>query len=260
MWRPATLLPALLCLSTEACVGFKLFAHSRREFISLAFAGALVGSPQAAFSADTIKLAGIEYTPAAMILQMAENTASMEGILRQSAKEAAELTERQRDERGATNMGPGVIGRADMMQSIDVMIKNSQLTTISGGSEAASTLMVVKVIANTGKGPLSADEYELMAKQYSVAREDLRRAFEAMAPDAQAKGKDIVRGLREKDAARMRQLSDEDEKLRRLRAKIAEDEAAAAQAAPPKKKTLAELEAAQAGFNKKQPVVSLYAQ
>ena len=54
-----------------------------------------------------------------------------------SAEEAAQLTEAERDQRGATNRGPGVIGRADMMQSIDVMIKNSQLQTISGGGEAA---------------------------------------------------------------------------------------------------------------------------
>ena len=183
-----------------------------------------------------------------MLLQMAENTASMEGILRQSAKEAASLTERQRDERGASNAGPGVITRIDMASSIDVMIKNSQLTSITGGNEAASTLRVVQVIAKTGKGNLSADDYELMAKQYAAAREDLRRAFEAMPPEAQANGKAFVRELRAKDMARMREMRDEEENVQRLRAKIsAEDVATAQAAAPPKKKTLAELEAAQAG-------------
>ena len=35
---------------------------------------------------ESIKLGGDEYTPAAMILQMAEQTAAMEGIMRASAK------------------------------------------------------------------------------------------------------------------------------------------------------------------------------
>ena len=69
-----------------------------------------------------------------------------------------------------------------------------------------------------------------------------------MPPEAQAEGKAIVRGLAAKDAARMREYDDEEEKLRLLRAKIkAEDEARAGGAEPPRpKKTLAELEAANA--------------
>ena len=180
-----------------------------------------------------------------MLLMMADNAASMEGIVRQSSKDvAAGLTEEQRDERGATNQGPGVIGRTDMIKSIDVMISNSQLTTIPGGTEASSTLRGIQAVAKSGKGSLSADEYELIAKQYAAAREDLRRAFEAMSPEAQAEGKAFVRGLRVKDELAMRKMEDEEEKLRQVRAKIkAEDEQLAA--APPRKKTLAELEAAQ---------------
>ena len=65
-----------------------------------------------------------------------------------------------------------------------------------------------------------------------------------MPPEAQAEGKALVRGLRAQDEARMRDMSAEEEKLRILRAKIkAEDQSAEA---PKKKKTLAELEAAQA--------------
>ena len=80
-----------------------------------------------------------------------------------------------------------------------------------------------------------------------VGLEDLRRAFEAMPPEAQAEGKAFVRGLRAKDEGRMREMSDEEEKLRVLRAKIkAEDEARGGLEPPKKKKTLAELEDAQA--------------
>lgn len=224
--------------------------------------GVVAGSPQAALAEErTIKLLGTEYSPASMLLQMAENTASMEGIMRQSAKEmAAQLTEAQRDERGATNLGPGVIGRADMTQSIDVMLKNSQLSTIPGGTDASSTLRGIQAIANAGKGSITADEYELMAKQYAAAREDLRRAFEAMTPEAQAEGKSFVRVLRAKDELRMRQMEGEEEELRLVRAKIkAENERAAAAAPPPKKKTLAELEAAQSKSFGQAPKASLYA-
>jgi len=268
LWRAITLL-ALAETGDALTLGWTkgarptAFSHRRTFLRGLGIAVAVSGCPQTAFAAEerTIKLAGITYTPAAMILQMAEQTASMEGIMRQSAKEVeAKLTEQQRDERGANNLGPGVIGRGDMIGSIDVMIKNSQIASIPGGGEAASTLRAIQVVAKTGKGPLSGDEYELMAKQYAAAREDLRRAFEAMTPEAQAEGKVIVRGVAKQDAARMKQTNDDEEALRRLRAKIkAENEAAVAE--PPRKKTLAELEAAQERFSKeqKQPVVSLYA-
>ena len=246
----------------------------RRDFIgvtSILAAAAIVGCPQAALAADErkIRLAGIEYTPAAMVLQMAEQTASMEGIVRQSAKEMVELklTEQQRDERGAKNLGPGVVRREDMLRSIDVMIKNSQLTSIPGGEDAAATLRGIQIIANAGQGALSADEYEQMAKQYSNAREDLSRAFQAMGPEAQAEGKAFIRGIRLRDEQRMKQMEDEEEKLRLLRVKMQADAEALARgqvAAPqmPRKKTLAELEAAQNkafGEGKQQPVMSLYA-
>ena len=157
-----------------------------------------------------------------------------------------------------------MIGRADMVKSIDVMIANSQLASIPGGSEAASTLRGVQVVAKAGTGSLSAAEYELMANQYAAAREDLRRAFQAMSAGAQAEGKAFVRGLRAKDEARMQEMNDEEERLRRVRAKIQAEAAASAaarEAGPPrKKKTLAELEAEQSAFGKqKQPVLSLYA-
>ena len=158
---------AALSLLHGLAGGLKL-GVPRRQFIQLGVAAGCgaIACPQAALSADEIKLAGISFTPAAMLLQMAEQTASMEGIMRQSAKEInAQFTEQQRDERGANNLGPGVIGRVDMVKSIDVMITNSKISTIPGGSEAASTLRGIQVVAKTGSGALTADEYELMAKQ-----------------------------------------------------------------------------------------------
>ena len=123
-----------------------------------------------------------------------------------------------------------------MLKSIDIMIKNSKLeTNIPGGEEVAATMRGVQAIAKAGKGPLSADEFAFMATQYSAARDDLRRLFEAMGPEEQAEGKAIVRGIRAKDEARLRIMeaanAEEEEKLRAARARLKEQ--AAARPAPP---------------------------
>ena len=90
--------------------------------------------------AATIELAGVTYTKAAMILQMAEQTSSMEGIMKQSALEMETLTEGQREARGGRGEGPGVIARGDMTKSVNIMIANSQLESLPNGREAAATL------------------------------------------------------------------------------------------------------------------------
>ena len=177
--------------------------------------------PPAAFATEkAIDVLGFAYTPTAMVLQLAEQTASMEGIMRESAKEAETMTLEQRDQAGGNAMGPGVIGRGDMIQSVDVMIKNSQLeTSIPNGRDAAATLRGIQIIARGRKGELSKDEYVLMAAVYSATRDELRKLFEASTPEERAEGKAIVRKLAAKDNERMRAMEEEEQKLRALRAK-----------------------------------------
>lgn len=235
----------------------KLNMPSRRQFIGATSAIFSQALPAAASAKDTIELAGISFTPAAMVLQMAEQTAAMEGIMRQSAKDMETLTAQQRDEAAARNEGPGVIGRGDMYKSVDVMIANSKLESLPNGREAAQTLRGIQLACKLGKGPLAQDEYVGMANQYKAAREELRRGFESMSREEQAEGKAIIRGVQMRDQAMVKKYEEEAEKLQLARARIAEEPEA-----PPKRtKTLKELEEAQAaafGKEARQPTLSLY--
>jgi hypothetical protein len=55
-------------------------------------------------------------------------------------------------------------GRADIAQSVDVLIRNSNLAAIPNTSEAVGKLRNVQFIVNVGKGPLSGDEYLSLAR------------------------------------------------------------------------------------------------
>lgn len=156
-------------------------------------------------SKSNIELAGATYTPAAMILQMAEQTASMEGMMRASASEMTTKSKPERILAGSKGLGPGVVAREDLVKSADVMITNSKIVTIAPA--AAVTLAGVKRVANGGKGDMTKEEYLQVATQYSAAREDLRRAFETMTEEDQVKGKGIMRSMRAKDEERMRAMN-----------------------------------------------------
>lgn len=199
--------PAPFPCATHSHASIGGIGRRRCAGLGIAVAAIAVGSsPQEVLAAATateepkIKLAGASYTQAAMLLEIAQSTASMEGMLRQSSKDIADkMTQQERYEAGATSGGPGIISRGDMIKSIDVMIANSQLVSIPGGSKAVANLRGVQAIAKKGKGALAGKEYNLMAKQYAAALEDLRRAFEAMSPQAQAEGKAFIVGLRAKN-------------------------------------------------------------
>ena len=237
-------------------------ALRRRELLGASIA--LTVAPFAACAkGQTIQLGGYAFTPAAMLVQMAEQTASMEGIMRQSAKEMETMTLQQRDEAGATNQGPGVIGRGDMIKSVDVMITNSKLETLPNGEETAMTLRAIQFTAKLGKGPLERDEYLIMARQYAAAREEMRRGFESLTPEEQAEGKAFAREIRARDEARMKEMQQEEERVKLARARIAEENARrGATTELPRKKTLKELEELQqATFGKQPPpMISLYGQ
>jgi len=163
-------------------------------------------SSNAPTNSNNIELAGITYTPAAMMLQMAEQTASMEGIMRESAKETKTKTKPQRIEAGSKGEGPGVVARGDLVQSTDVMIRNSRIAEIA--PVAAMTLRGIPRIVDGGKGDMTIDDYLAVAKQYEAAREDIRRAFEGMSVEEQMVGKSIVRKLRAKDESQLEMQRD----------------------------------------------------
>ncbi len=163
--------------------------------------------PAPSSNSGVIELAGIQYTPAAMILQMAEQTASMEGMMKASASEImAKKSRQERIEGGSKGTGPGVVTRGDLSQSVGVMVKNSKIATIA--PQAAITLQGIPEYLSS-KSPtsdMSFDEYLTVAKKYEQAREDLRVVFEKMSEQDQTEGKQIVRAIRKRDMERMTEM------------------------------------------------------
>jgi hypothetical protein len=151
-----------------------------------------------------IELAGVQYTPAAMMLQLAEQTASMEGMMRASAADVqTQKSRKERVEAGSQGTGPGVVMRGDLTQSVSILTKNSQIAKIC--PKAAFTLQTIPEYLGQ-KSPttdMTFDEYLTVAKKYEAAREDLRVAFEALPEDDQQEGRQIVRAIRRRDLERM---------------------------------------------------------
>jgi len=229
---------------------------SRRAMLGAAAATIPISLPWRAAAAEQ----PLPLPQSAIVLQVAENTAAMQGMMVQSAKDAETLTVQQRIEAGRRP-----INRGEIAASIDVIIKNSKISALPNGGDAADMLRGVKIIAAVGQGELSGDEYKAMARQYERARDELKKVFDALPADQQAEGKAIVGKLQAADDARVREFEEEEERVRAVRARIAEENSKQPVAGEPRrKKTLAELEAAQAAsFGKQQqqqPVVSLYAQ
>jgi hypothetical protein len=254
----------------RATVGTALEAMRRRSFVGgAAFSLLTAGPPLPAFAgvdvsglrvegqaaaptgsstgddkSNTIVLAGISFTPAAMILQLAEQTASMEGMMKESAKEMTTLglSRSERERQGSIGEGPGVISRADLVKSVDLMVQNSKMSTIAPAAAVTLTaiprLMKQQPPANgndnngggigigigigigkgsgSGDSDLSAEEYLAVGRVYEAAREDLRKAFEAMSDEEKDGGRKIVRAIRAKDEARRREMEEKEmEELRR---------------------------------------------
>jgi len=153
---------------------------------------------------QTIELAGISYTPAAMILQMAEQTASMEGMMRANINDIQSgKSTKERIELGNKGQGPGVIRRQDLTRSIQIMITNSKLSLIAPKAVPILEGIPIFLNQNNGSAEMSSMEYQIIASKYEATREELRKTFEQMPPDVQQEGKQIVRAIRGKDMERM---------------------------------------------------------
>ena len=83
----------------------------------------------------------------------------------------------------------------------------------------------------------------IMAKQYARARGEFEKTFNALPEAEQDEGRRVIRKMQAVLDARKQALAQEQEKLRLARASIAAEQDMQ-QAEPPRKKTLAELEAA----------------
>ena len=157
-------------------------------------------------------------------------------------------------------VGPPIT-REEISYSVNVLLQSSRLETIPNGSEAADTLRGVKSIAGGGTREITRDEFVSIARQYALARDELEKTFAALSEDQQEEGRRVVRKMQAALDERKQGLADEKEKLRVARARLADDDQQQA-GEPRRKKTLAELEAAQATMFDKQPQAasSLYAQ
>ena len=162
---------------------------------------------------------------------------------------------------GNAMVGEPPITREEINYSVNVLLQSSRLDTMTNAVEAADTLRGVKAIAGTSTREITRDEFTSMAKQYSRARDEFEKTFFALPEDQQEEGRKVIRKMQAVLDARKQALEEEKEKLRAVRASIADDNDQQQVAEPRRQKTLAELEAAQASFGKQsQPVMSLYAQ
>ena len=147
-------------------------------------------------------------------------------------------------------VGPPIT-REEISYSVNVLLQTSRLDTMPDASEAADTLRGVKIIAGVDKNEITRDEFVSMAKQYARARDEIDKTFNALSEDQQEEGRRVIRKMqavlderKEKQA-----LAQEKEKLRVARARIADEQDQQPAAEPARrKKTLAELEAAQASL------------
>ena len=101
--------------------------------------------------------------PGVIVLQLAENSAAMQGIMAQAAKDLDELTVQQR-----MKAGRPPLRRGELEASIDAMLSDIKLESMRViVDEPADTLRGVKTITSIGTGEMSREELLTMAKQYS---------------------------------------------------------------------------------------------
>lgn len=148
---------------------------------------------------DDADMARTALPAAAVVLRVAETTALMEDELRQSAV----LSEQQRIESGIP-----LIGRRYVVNSVDILLRNSKLASVPRTGAAVEALREVARIAERGAGALSSEEYLAMAGQCKAAREQLGgRVFELMPRWQRDEGRAVQERIRAADQERMRELA-----------------------------------------------------
>ena len=188
---------AVQVASDIASFSFKPKVLRRREILAAAVGTGLmiIGNPLRAGAEVVEESKSRGGLPSGVVvLRIADVTATMENIMLQ----AAEFEE--------TGTGDGiVIGRPDMVQSIAILLKQSELEDIPRSAEAVQRLRKISLIAQLRQGPLTVEELRQMAQLYSEARDALRTVFEAFSADEQREFKQTFRKMQEVDRERIRQ-------------------------------------------------------
>ena len=92
-----------------------------------------------------------------------------------------------------------VIGRQQMPRSVEILIEQSRLDSVSNSDRAIQKLRSIANLAESGKGVLTARELTEMATRYSSARDELRFIFERYTVEEQQEFKAIFRRMQQID-------------------------------------------------------------
>ena len=164
---------------------------SRRENIlrtwQLFAASSILSRPKCA-NAESKPINDNSIPQGVIILRIAEVTAVMENLLLKAAHY-------QEDGSGEEI----VIGRQQMPRSVEILIEQSRLDSVSNSDRAIQKLRSIANLAESGKGVLTARELTEMATRYSSARDELRFIFERYTVEEQQEFKAIFRRMQQID-------------------------------------------------------------
>ena len=164
---------------------------SRRENIlrtwQLFAASSILSRPKCA-NAESEPINDNSIPQGVIILRIAEVTAVMENLLLKAAHY-------QEDGSGEEI----VIGRQQMPRSVEILIEQSRLDSVSNSDRAIQKLRSIANLAESGKGVLTARELTEMATRYSSARDELRFIFERYTVEEQQEFKAIFRRMQQID-------------------------------------------------------------
>lgn len=163
---------------------------ARRTALQVATAAILTFAALLPASAEEMQVTQMK--PATVMIRAAQVTEFQENMLRSYA----DMSEEERKKGGLA------IGRLNMAQSTDILVKNTKLRNI-GCDQPADTLDEIKTIASSGSGKLTREELLAMADRYAKARNELGKAFMSLTQEEQREGKEVARQLRLADEERI---------------------------------------------------------
>jgi len=131
----------------------------------------------------------------AKLLRVAEVTTEFEDQMLENAN---------LDPKKLEEMGAMVLGRDTMVSSIEVLLRNTGITSIYEATGAVEQLRKVQQIARDGKEPeITKEEFGEMAAAYRAAREELQSAFDRLPKKDQDAAKAAIKRLDAADKARL---------------------------------------------------------
>ena len=150
----------------------------------------------------------VSQQPAAAIVRVAELCDFQEQTLRR----AAAVSDEERFAAAVSDRGLPV-GPADMVRSVEFLLRNTKLQGLPGCAPAAVTISGVKKVAERSTSQrLSARELLHMANQFAIARRQLDAALAALPEEDRRQGRMLASQL--KAAEEKRRRNDETESAR----------------------------------------------